>query len=237
SERNAAQMRLLEAEHMVRASLNENSGFIHQNALYLILLILVLSILITLAAVQIRRYQATLARQRRSEEALRESETRFRGLFENVMEGVYQTSQEGEILAANPALVAMLGYSSEEELKAAGLAADLYADPRKRQDFTNKLERSGTVRNEEIVLRKKDGSPITVLDSSRLVRDADGEVLYLEGTMIDITGRKAFEEELAQARDSAIQASSLKSEFLANMSHEIRTPMNGVIGMSSMLLD
>jgi PAS domain S-box-containing protein len=236
-ERNIVQTLLLDAERTMRVSRNEISDFIYERARYLVILILVMAILVALAAVLIRRYQSALDVRKRSEEALRASESRFRGLFENVMEGVYQTSQAGKILAANPALVRMLGYESEEELKSAGLASDIYAEPHKRLDFTSKLERDGVVRNEEITLRRKDGAPVTVLDSSRLVRDANGEVIYLEGTMADISDRKVFEQELAQARDSAIQASRLKSEFLANMSHEIRTPMNGVIGMTSMLLD
>jgi two-component system sensor histidine kinase/response regulator len=236
-ERNVIQTQVLDAERTIRASRSQISDFLYQHARYLIVLILVLALLVSVAAIQLHRYQSALAIRKLSEDALRESEARFRGLFENVAEGVYQTSQAGRILAANPALVQMLGYESEDELKSAGLAADLYAEPPKRLEFTRKLARTGVVRNEEIVLKKKDGTYVTVLDSSRLVRDASGEVICLEGTMTDISDRKIFEEELAQARDSAIQASRLKSEFLANMSHEIRTPMNGVIGMTSMLLD
>jgi two-component system sensor histidine kinase/response regulator len=236
-ERNLVQKRLLGVDRTIRTSRNQISDFIYERARYLLVLILVLAILVILAGVQIRRYQFDLMVRKRSETALRESDARFRGLFENVMEGVYLSSPGGKILAANPALVKMLGYDSEEELKAADIGADLHVGPQKRSFLIQKLEDQGRLKNEELVLRRKDGTTITVLDNSRIVRDASGKVLYLEGTLIDISDRKAFEQELARARDEAIEASQMKSEFLANMSHEIRTPMNGVIGMTTMLLD
>jgi two-component system sensor histidine kinase/response regulator len=236
-ERNVVQKMLLGVDRNIRTARNQISDFLYERARYLLVLIVVLAILVILAGLQIRRYQVDLMIRHRAEEALRESDARFRGLFENVIEGVYQSSPGGKILAANPALVKMLGYDSEEELKAADIGADLLVGPQKRSFFLRKLENQGRLKNEELVLRRKDGTTITVLDNSRKVCDASGKVLYLEGTLIDISDRKAFEQELAQARDEAIQASQMKSEFLANMSHEIRTPMNGVIGMTSMLLD
>src|SRR5260370_41734904 len=122
--------------------------------------------------------------RKRSETALRESDARFRGLFENVMEGVYLSSPEGKILAANPALVKMLGYDSEEELKGADIGSDLHVGPQKRSLLIQKLEDQGQLKNEELILRRKDGTTITVLDNSRIVRDASGKVRYLEGTLI-----------------------------------------------------
>jgi PAS domain S-box-containing protein len=237
NERTEVQKRLLDADRIVRNGHRQVFKVIRDGGRHLLILTLALGVLLVLAGIQIRRYQAELIRHERSENPLRESEEKFRSLFENVIEGVYQTSAAGRILAANPALVKMLGYASEEELKTVDIGNDLHVGPQKRSYYLWKLEKEGRLKNEEIVLRRKDGSTITVLDNSRMVRDAAGELLYMEGTMIDISDRKAFEQELAQARDSAIQASRMKSEFLANMSHEIRTPMNGVIGMTSMLLD
>lgn len=236
-ERNSVQSRLLEAERSMRTGRNQVSESVYENTRYLVILILTMAVLVVLTAIEIRRYRSDLEIRKQSEEALRESEAKFRGLFESVMDSMYQTTLDGKLLAANPALVAMLGYGSEEELKAAGLVTNIYAEPHKRNEFIRSVVRQGEVRNKEMVLTRKDGARITVLDNFRTVLDASGDVAYLEGTLIDISDRIAFEEELARARDSAIQASRLKSEFLANMSHEIRTPMNGVIGMTNMLLD
>ena len=236
-ERDTVQSRLLEAERNMRTGRNQVSESVYENTRYLVILILAMAVLVILAAVEIRRYRSDLEIRKRSEEALRDSEAKFRGLFESVMESVYQITLDGNIVAANPPLVKLLGYDSEQELKAAGLVTNIYLEPYKRSEFIRSALRNGEVRNKEMVLKRKDGTQITVLDNFRTVRDASGNVAYLEGSLIDISDRIAFEQELATARDSAIQASRLKSEFLANMSHEIRTPMNGVIGMTNILLD
>ncbi|HET8549334.1 MAG TPA: ATP-binding protein, partial [Bryobacteraceae bacterium] len=139
-------------------------------------------------------------------------------------------------LAVNDALVRMLGYGNESELRAVS-AGDVYLDSSLRQHFIAQLERDGVLRNLELDLRRKDGSPITVLENARTVRSEAGELLYYEGTMTDITHFKRIGRELEAARDEAIAGSRLKSEFLANVSHEIRTPMHGVIGMTNALLE
>ncbi len=108
---------------------------------------------------------AGIAIERRSaEDALRNSESKFRGLFESVMEGVYQTTRDGRILVANPAFVNLLGYSSAEELYQVPAGA-LYWYPNDRENFARRAESEGELRNEEYVLRRKDGSMLVVVDN------------------------------------------------------------------------
>ena len=124
---------------------------------------------------------AGIAIERRgAEDALRNSEVKFRGLFESMMEGVYQTSRDGRILVANPAFVNLMGYGSAEELYQVPASA-LYWYPSDRETFVRRVESEGELRNEEYVLRRKDGSMLVVLDSSRVVRDKQGRVTRLRG--------------------------------------------------------
>ncbi|MDX2151890.1 MAG: ATP-binding protein [Bryobacteraceae bacterium] len=229
---------------------------------WLLVLFMALAVVPVLLAIT---HRIEARRWREVESALRNSESRFRDLFENVLEGVYQTSADGAIVAANPALVRMLGFDSERELKKVNVAETFYVQPGERERVVEKLRREGQVRNEELTLRRKDGRLITVLENARVVTDEHGRALCFEGTLTDISDRKVAERdrmqytreleearlrleeqarqlvaqsfELREARDAALQASRLKSEFVANVSHEFRTPMNGVIGMASLLLE
>jgi len=133
---------------------------------------------------------AGIAIERRSaEDALRASEAKFRGLFESVMEGVYRTTRDGRLLVVNPAFVQMLGYSSAEELYQVP-AHSLYWYPSDRDTYVRRMESEGEVRNDEYVLRRKDGSMLVVVDNGRVVRDKQGRVIGFEGTIADITERK-----------------------------------------------
>ncbi len=129
--------------------------------------------------------------QRQMEKALRQSEAEFRGLFEHVPDGIYRSTPDGRILAANPALARMLGYASPDELTNLNIAHDLYVRAADRENFKKSLEIVGEIHT-ELLLRRKDGREIAVLDNARAVRDEAGRVAYYEGTLTDITAwRKA----------------------------------------------
>lgn len=148
-----------------------------------------------LAGIAIKRQQ--------DEDKLRNSEAQYRGLFENVIDGVYIASREGEIIAANPALVEMLGYESVEDLKAAGKTTVLYVNPIDRERVFARLAAQNVVKNFEYRLRRKDGSEIVVLENSRAIKDDDGEIVAHEGTITDITERKRAETRIFEEKERA----------------------------------
>jgi diguanylate cyclase (GGDEF)-like protein/PAS domain S-box-containing protein len=137
------------------------------------------------------------------EDRLRNSEARYRGLFENVVDGVYIASRDGDLIAANPALVEMLGFDSVEDLKAAGRTTMLYVNPIDRERVFARLEAEGFVRNFEYRLRRKDGKEIVVLENARAVHDDQGNIVAHEGTITDITDRKHAETRVFEEKERA----------------------------------
>jgi len=134
--------------------------------------------------------------QKKTEQALRESEERFRGIFENSLIGIYRTTPDGRVLMANRALVSMMGYSTFEELAALDLENPANFPVVPRSEFKERIEVEGGVVGLESVWLRKDRSKLFVRESARVVRDGQGNALYYEGTVEDITERKKAEGRL-----------------------------------------
>ena len=147
------------------------------------------------------RIQQELQEREEAEEALHESEERFRSLYENSSIGIYRTTPDGRILLANPALVAMLGYSSFAELARKNLDRDFFEPLYPRSTFIDKVEKEGEIRGLESAWKRKDGSFIYVRESARAIRDMHDKTLYYDGTVEDITERKSVEEALMESEE------------------------------------
>jgi two-component system cell cycle sensor histidine kinase/response regulator CckA len=143
---------------------------------------------------------ADISERKRSEEALRQAEEKYRAIFENAVEGIYQTTPDGRYISANPAVARMLGFDSPEELIGArqDIRTQEYVKPEMRAEFVKKLEELGVVQNFEYEAYRKDGKVIWVSSNARIVRGADGRTLYFEGTLEDITHRRELEQQLQQ---------------------------------------
>jgi len=163
-----------------------------------------------------------ITERKESEEALRASELKYRALFQDIPHGVYQSSPDGKLLTANPALVHMLGYDSEAELLAANITRDIYANPEDRSTWMRKLEEDGELHDIEALFKRKDGRLLTVLDSGHVVRDEQGRVLYYEGTLTDITERKRMEQELRRYSTNLEQLVAERTGKLAESERRFR---------------
>ncbi|MDX2232495.1 MAG: SpoIIE family protein phosphatase [Leptolyngbyaceae cyanobacterium bins.349] len=133
-------------------------------------------------------------------DALRQAEANYRGIFENAVEGIFQTSPTGQYLAANPMLAKIYGYASPEELIAAlqDIGRQLYVNPADRDKFVQVMHTAGSIQNFEAQVYRKDGSIIWISEAARSIRDAQEKLLRYEGTVVDITQRKQAEAEIAQ---------------------------------------
>jgi PAS domain S-box-containing protein len=134
-----------------------------------------------------------ITRRKLADETLRESEERYRTLFNRVLDGIYQSSHDGRFLDVNPAMVRMFGYDSKEEMQAVDIKNELYFAPEDRKSL---LLDAGQKEVDEYYMRRKDGSKIWVEDHGHYVYDKNGIIIYHEGILRDITERKQAETAL-----------------------------------------
>ncbi|WP_299177342.1 AAA family ATPase [uncultured Neptuniibacter sp.] len=169
-------------------------------------------------------------------QSLEQSEYDFKSLFLNAVEGIFRASPNGQFISANPALATLLGFRNMDEFhkEITDIASQCFYDDLERDLFLSKLDSDHKVINFETRWRKNSGEPIYLSLSARKVLDPNGQVQYYEGSLTDISERKA-KEVAEQARYEAEAENEAKSMFLATMSHEIRTPMNGILGMAQLM--
>jgi two-component system cell cycle sensor histidine kinase/response regulator CckA len=129
-----------------------------------------------------------------------EAEIRFAELFESLREGIIFSTPEGRVLDANPALVAMLGYETKQDLATHNFS-ELYDDPSQRDALIRQVEDKGFVQDYDVVLRRKDGKRIHCLTSGFVIRDASGRPVRLQGTVIDVTERLEIEKRLRREQE------------------------------------
>jgi PAS domain S-box-containing protein len=205
-----------------------------------------------------------IVEQRETEKALARSEEKYRSIFENAPDGIYQASPSGRFINASPSMARILGYDSPEELieTITDMGKQLYVNSDDRRAFIQLLEGENEVADFECQFYRKDNTIIWMSIRARVIRTEAGTINYIEGFARNISKRKKAEEalqlayrnlekrvedrtadlrqaneELLKTKEAAEAATRAKSEFLANMSHEIRTPMNGVIAAAELALN
>lgn len=173
-----------------------------------------------------------ITERRQMEKALIQSEEKYHDIFENAVEGIFQTTPEGRYLQVNPALAKMYGYESPEELIASvhDIGRQVYVNPEDRillQDFIGK---KGFFEGFEAQQYSKDGSKIWTSSNARAVLDADGNTLYFEGTVENITDRKLLESQLLQA-----QKMEAIGTLAGGIAHDFNNILSALIGYGNLL--
>ena len=156
------------------------------------------------------------AEKQRAKNALARAEEKFNSLFENTVEGIFQTTAKGAYLSANSALARIYGYDSASELKdkIANIASELYVERGRRDEFIRSMEEHDVVTNFESRIYRKDGTIIWISENVRAVRDRNGKLLHYEGTVEDITEKKIAEQKI---RDSETLYHSLVENLPQNI--------------------
>src|SRR5215208_256981 len=134
----------------------------------------------------------------------RQAEEKYRSIFENAIEGIFQTTVDGRFLTANPAMARMLGYESPEELlgSISNIRGQLYVEPGRREEFYRLALRDGFVSGFEVQMHRKDGNPVWVSANARAIYNAGGDISGYEGTVENITERKRAEKALREIREA-----------------------------------
>jgi PAS domain S-box-containing protein len=181
-----------------------------------------------------------ITERKRVEEALRKSEERFQLIARATNDTIWDWDLLSNRVWWNEGIKTVFGYSPQD-VDADGNWWDqhIHSDDRERvlTGRNEVIQSGGHFWSGEYRYRRADGRYADVYDRAYVIHDPTGKPIRMLGAMMDITERKRFELELAQARDEALESARVKSEFLANISHEVRTPLNGIVGMTVLLND
>jgi len=172
----------------------------HLYAVGLVLLVAVFTLIYRRLASSSRELRAAVGRADESLAAARAAEVKYRSIFENAGEGIFQTAPDGRYLAANSALARLYGYASPGDLIRAitSIGTQLYVDPNRREEFLKAMQSKGEVADFESQIRRSDGNLAWISENAHAVRDENGAVSYFEGIVEDITERKRNEIEHEQ---------------------------------------
>ncbi|GEM_PF-1900079 len=207
-------------------------------------------------------FETMAAMVKNREAQLRLSEAKYRSIFENALEGIFQSTPDGRIVNANPAMASILGFENPQQVinGISDVSMDLYLDPSDRAILLEGLRAGKIVPDFEVRLRHQSGETIWTMLHARPIFDEEGELALVEGLLQDITPRKEAEEELAkmnrslqvlvdertedllaktreleEANEKLLAMDKLKSRFLASVSHELRTPLTSLLGFTKLI--
>jgi PAS domain S-box-containing protein len=179
----------------------------------------------------VSQHVASAIEHKRSQQALRESEVRYRTLVQSAVYGIFRWSLEDQFTDVNPAVVSILGYDSAGEVLSLRMTQDVYLDPKQHQEIVSSLLAAGQMRGMEVQWRRKDGRNITVRLSGRSIQD-EGRIIGFEMIVEDITERRLLEEQLRQA-----QKMEAVGQLAGGIAHDFNNLLTVIKGNSQLLLE
>lgn len=181
-----------------------------------------------------------ITNRKNAEDALKESEQKYRGLFENSVTGIYQTLPDGKLIGVNSAFAKMFGYSSAEEIIDAisDIGKEIYYDAQERSKIISIMNETGSVGPLELRVKHRNGHPFWVIISARAVKDTQGNIINYEGIAVDITQQKFAEEEREKLRAQLQQAQKMESvgRLAGGVAHDFNNMLSVIIGNAEMAM-
>jgi len=172
-----------------------------------------------------------ITKRKKAEKALQESEEKYRSLVENINIGIYRNTgdPQGKFIQVNPAMMKIFGYDSVDEFMKMNVS-DLYKDQRERTLFIEEIAREGFVKDKELLLEKKDGTPIWASVTAKVQYDKNGDIQWIDGVIEDITERKKLEGQLLQA-----QKLEAVGQLAGGIAHDFNNILTAIIGYAHFL--